>query len=87
MLLYESENNQFRKGTLRLFLESHMDLTMCVLLSIISWYEVKDWDELTEFMQGGGNILNNSLAIIFTFCIIIFPIWLYKRIKQNFNKL
>ena len=56
MLLYESENNQFRKGTLRLFLESHMDLTMCVLLSIISWYEVKDWDELTEFMQGGGNL-------------------------------
>jgi len=38
MKAYQEERGQLRKGTLRLFMESYLDITMCVFLSLISFY-------------------------------------------------
>ena len=40
MQAFEKENYLLKKGTLRLFMESYLDLTMCVFLSVIAFYEV-----------------------------------------------
>lgn len=78
------------QAALKLFIECYFDLTMCVMLSVLSFFELGDEGFMSLFTSPKMNKSDKMatvLTLVYSLLIIVVPIWGYIGIKSNLKSL
>ena len=81
---YRSYTRSLMVGQFKLFLESYFDLSICGILGVFAFIE---FDSIDVFFQSRDDIACTVLTILYTFFVLIFPVYTYRRVKSNFKRL
>lgn len=84
---YQPNPHSVRQSLQRLFLESYFDVAFCAFLNLVAFYESKDFDDFAGYFETKLDALNSVLAISFLIAVLIFPFYVHRAIKKNFDNL
>ena len=83
--VYSDNPYMVRQATLRLFLESYFDVVFCAFLNMLAFSEATSAMDFLEYFGTLDDVMNSSVAIVCFILVLIFPFWVYRRIKANFG--
>lgn len=76
-----------RSVFIRLCMESYFDIVICAALGLFAFIESADLEDFGDFWSNPSNIWNSSITVLGCIGIIVFPCWVYLKIKKNFDRL
>jgi hypothetical protein len=74
-------------ASLKLFIESFFDVSMCVWLSCLSFMELPPNSSFGVLFTNKSDSMSTSLTLIYLVLIILIPLWGYIGIIKNFKVL
>ena len=82
MYVYEKNYwNELVVSTIKLFLESFFDLTICTAINLTSFSRSKNKLDFMEFFGTRDDIICSTITILYACLVLFFPIYTYKMIK------
>ena len=85
--VYDPNPHAVRQGIQRLFLESYFDVAFCAFLNLVAFYTSADMADFAGFFETEIDAANSVGAICFLIAVLIFPYYVWRAIKKNFENL
>ena len=74
-------------STVKLFIESFFDLTMCAMLANLSFLEIPKGASFASLFSNRDDAISSTLSLLYTLLVLVAPVIGYFSIKRNLGNL